>query len=659
MRYTKRKQRRKRPPGDFVNIRVEMERRNSLTRRYRLMVLVAAVLTVGTADTSAELLRHTFAVVLQDMRGPGNAQSSAGPAQAGSDNAPGPPTQAQKDEDGITLRRRSDVINPYHVQFRDVTSEAGIHFHHERAASPQKLYLETMGPGVAWIDYNNDGYLDAFFVNSGLTPFFHPDSTPQPALYRNNRDGTFTDVTAESKIHTDGTFFFGVAVADYDNDGFPDIYMTGYRHSVLLHNNRDGTFTDVTAKAGVGDDGAWATAAGWFDYDHDGKLDLLVTNYVQYDEDHPELCGEEPTGHRDYCHPDKFKGSAAKLYHNNGDGTFTDVTEKAGLTNTDGKSLAVVLADLDGDGWPDIFIANDTQRNFLYLNNGDGTFRDATRKANVGFSEDGRAEAGMSADAADVMNNGLLYLFVSHLDFELNRLYRNNGDGTFTDFTIASGVGQTNILNSSFGARFFDFDNDGWRDLLVINGHILDDIPLHHPEVTYEEEKTLYRNMGEARFVDVTRTEGKDFRAKHVGRGLAVGDYDNDGWQDFLVSNNGEDAQLFRNEGGSSPDAKGNHWLAVKLIGVTSNRDGIGAAIRVRAGDFSSYDQVKGGMSYCSAQDPRVFFGLGAHEKVDTLIVRWPSGYVQEMKDVPADTVVQVTEGVGAKALKYPAPRSR
>jgi enediyne biosynthesis protein E4 len=632
-----------------------MERRNFLTRRWQLVFLAVAVLIVATADTSAGHLRESLSGVFRVLRDAETLQSASQSQQISTSGRPGSPTQ--KDDDSVTLRRRSDVINPYHVQFRDVTREAGIHFHHERASSAQKLYVETMGPGVAWIDYNNDGYLDAFFVNSGVTPFFHADPPPQPALYRNNRNGTFTDVTAQSKIHTDGTFFFGVAVADYDNDGFPDIYMTGYRHSVLLHNNGDGTFTDVTAKAGVGDDGAWGTAAGWFDYDHDGKLDLLVTNYVQYDVDHPELCGDDRPGYRAYCHPEHFRGSSAKLYHNNGDGTFTDVTEKAGLTNTDGKSLAVVLADLDGDGWPDIFIANDTQRNFLYLNNGDGTFRDATRKSNAGFSEEGRSEAGMSADAADVMNNGLLYLFVSHLDFELNRLYRNNGDGTFTDYTIASGIGQTNILNSSFGARFFDFDNDGWRDLLVINGHILDNIPLFHPEVTYEEEKTLYRNIGEARFVDITRTEGKDFRAKHVGRGLAVGDYDNDGWQDFLVSNNGEDAQLFRNEGGSSPEAKGNHWLAVKLIGITSNRDGIGASLKLTAGDFTSYDQMKGGMSYCSAQDPRIYFGLGKHEKVDTLVVRWPSGYIQEMKDIPADTIVVVTEGVGAKALKYPAPR--
>src|ERR1700734_2661541 len=416
------------------------------------------------------------------------------------------------------LRRRSEVANPFHVQFEDVTREAGIHFHHERAASPEKLYLETMGAGVAWIDYRQDGYLDAFFVNSGYTPFFHPKDPPQPALYRNNHDGTFTDVTEQSKIHTDGTFFFGVAVGDYDNDGYPDIYMTCYRHSVVLHNNGDGTFTDVTAKAGVGNDGNWGTAAGWFDYDHDGLLDLLVTNYVQYDEDHPVACGENKPGYRAYCHPDSFHGTSMRLYHNNGDGTFTDMTAKAGLVNTDGKSLGIVLADLNGDGWPDIFIANDTERNFLYLNNGNGTFRDASYKSGAGFSEEGRPEAGMSADAADVMNNGLLYLFVSHLDFELNRMYRNNGDGTFTDYTIASGIGQTNILRSAFGARFFDFDNDGWRDLLVVNGHTLDNIPMYHPEVAYEEEKMLYRNRGDGSFVDATRTQGADFRKPRVGR---------------------------------------------------------------------------------------------------------------------------------------------
>jgi hypothetical protein len=574
--------------------------------------------------------------------------------------------------------------NLYNVQFRDVTREADIHFRHERAASSQRLYPETMGAGVAWIDYDQDGYLDAFFVNSGFTPFFHPAQPPQPALYRNNGDGTFTDVTASSKIHSDGTFFFGVAVGDYDNDGFPDIYMTGYRHSVLLHNNGDGTFTDVTAKAGVGDDDNWATAAAWFDYDRDGKLDLLVTNYVKYDVDHPITCGDFRPGYKAiprtsaYCHPDNFPGTSMRLYHNNGDGTFTDVTEKAGLVNNDGKSLAVVTADLNNDGWPDIFIANDTQRNFLYFNNGDGTFRDASYTSGAGFSEDGRPEAGMSADAADVMNNGLPYLFVSHLDHELNRLYRNNGDATFTDATIASGIGRSSFLNSAFGARFFDFDNDGWRDLLVINGHILDNIALYHSDVKYEEEKKLYRNVGHGNFVEATKTQGADFRAPHVGRGLAVGDYDNDGFLDFLVSNNGEAAQLFHNDGGAAshqgtvstvPKSAGkmaasavegvspNHWFAVRLIGTKSNRDAIGASLKLTAGDFTSYDLSKGGMSYCSAQDPRIYFGLGARDHVDSLEIRWPSGAVEIFKDLAADQILTITEGAGVQRNQCPRAR--
>jgi len=534
--------------------------------------------------------------------------------------------------------------NPYNVQFTDVTAASGIHFRHERAASDQKLYLETMGAGAGWLDYNQDGYLDAILINSGYTPFFHPPAAPQPALYRNNRDGTFTDVTAASGIRSDGTFFFGVAVGDYDNDGYPDIYMTGYRHSVLYHNNGDGTFTDVTAKAGVGDEGNWATAAGWFDYDRDGKLDLLVTNYVAYDADHPISCGDNRPGFRAYCHPDSFPGTSARLYHNNGDGTFTDVTEKAGLTNKDGKSLAVVLADLNGDGWPDIFIANDTQRNFLYLNNGDGTFRDATYTSGAGFSEDGKPEAGMSADAADLRNINRYDLFVSHLDFELNRLYRANGDGTFADATIQSGLAKTNYLNSSFGARFFDFDNDGWRDLLVIDGHILDNIPLYHPDVKYAESKKLYRNTGDGKFVDASASQPAAFLAPKVGRGLAVGDYNNDGWQDFLVNNNGEEAQLFRNEGAKSPTAAKNHWLAIKLVGTKSNRDGIGAAIKLTAENLTLYDQSKGGMSYCSAQDPRLYFGLSNHAKADKIEISWPSGVHQTVENVAADQILTIKE---------------
>lgn len=592
------------------------------------------------------------------------ARLRAGEARAGTRQGPQQP-QPQP-------RRRTNEGNPYGVQFRDVTREAGIRFRHERAASSEKLYYETMGAGVAWIDYNQDGFLDAFFVNSGFTPNFHPAEPPQPALYRNNGDGTFTDVTLASKIHADGTFFMGVAVGDYDNDGFPDIYMTGYRHSVLLHNNGDGTFTDVTAAAGVGDEGEWGTAAGWFDYDRDGKLDLLVTNYVRFDADHPVACGENRPGYRAYCHPDSFQGASMRLYHNNGDGTFTDVTQKAGLINRDGKSLAVVLADLNGDGWPDIFIANDTQRNFLYINNGDGTLRDASYTSGAGFSEEGRPEAGMGADAADLRNNGMFDLFVSHLDFELNRLYRNNGNAIFVDDTIGSGLGRSNMLESSFGARFFDFDNDGWRDLLVTNGHILDNIALYHPQVSYAEERRLYRNSGEGHFVDVTSTQDSDFRAPRVGRGLAVGDYDNDGWLDFLVNNNGQQAQLFRNAGETVPpgrtghEAGGttgsgafgrNHWLGVHLVGTKSNRDAIGARLKLTAGNFSSYDQEKGGTSYMSAQDPRIYFGLGGHTRVDSLEIAWPSGVKEVVRDIGADQIVTIVEGQGRSAYRYPAIR--
>ena len=560
------------------------------------------------------------------------------------------------------------TANPYGVQFQDVTVSSGIHFRHERAASDQKLYLETMGAGVGWIDYDQDGFLDIFFVNSGFTPAFHPASPPQPALYRNNGDGTFTDVTGKSGIHTDGGFFFGVAVADFDNDGYPDIYMTGYRHSVLYHNNHDGTFTDITAAAGVGDQGNWATAAGWFDYDHDGNLDLLVTNYVQYDVDHPVICGGNKPGYRAYCHPDSFSGSSPRLYHNNGSGTFTDVTKAAGLENRDGKSLAVVLADLNGDGWPDIFIANDTQRNFLYLNNSDGTFRDATYSGGAGFSEDGKAEAGMSADAADVRNNGQYDLFVSHLDFQMNRYYRNNGQASFTDATVASGIGQSNYRNSSFGARFFDFDNDGWRDLLVINGHILDNIATYHPNVTYQEEKRLYRNTGDGHFVDATAAQSPAFRKPAVGRGLAVADYDNDGWQGFVVNNNGEPAQLFRNNAGVVAGAKTgegkitvtkNHWLAVHLVGTQSNRDGLGARLKITAGEFVSYDQAKGGMSYCSSQDPRIYFGLARHAKVDSVEITWPSGTVDTLRNLNADQIITVEEGRGLTPYHFPKFKSR
>lgn len=546
------------------------------------------------------------------------------------------------------------TANPYHVQFQDVTASSGIHFVHERAASSEKLVVETMGPGCAWLDYDQDGFLDAFFVNSGATPQFHPAAMPQPALYRNNGDGSFTDVTARSGIRVTDGFYIGVAVGDFDNDGFPDIYMTGYNKSVLYRNNGDGTFTDVTARAGVENAGRWATAAAWFDYDHDGQLDLLVTNYISYDWKHDPYCGAHLPDYRVYCDPFHFHGTSMRLYHNNGDGTFADRTEKAGLLNPDGKSLGVVIADFNGDGWDDILIANDGMRSFLYFNNRNGTFQDATYESGAGFGGDGEVESGMGIDAADATGKGRMDFFICHMDNQPDRFYKNNGDGTFTDRTLNCGLGFTGIHNTSYAARFVDWDNDGNRDLIVVNGSMLDNIALYHPSSSYAEAKMLYRNTGAAQFVDATATQSPSFAVPQVGRGLAAGDYDNDGSIDFLQSNNGEAAQLYRNGG-----AAGNHWITLKLIGTRSNRDAVGARVRLRAGSFNSFDQVRGGGSYCSSHDLRMHFGLGAHAKVDEVEIRWPSGYVEHLTDLQPDRIVSIREGEGVTPYIFPRFREK
>lgn len=544
----------------------------------------------------------------------------------------------------------AEPTDSFAIRYEDVSESAGITFRHERAASREKLYLETMGAGVGWVDYDQDGLLDALFVNSGPTPEFEPETLPQPALYRNLGNGAFEDVTEASGLLVGpGFFFFGVTAGDYDNDGFPDLYVSGYRRSLLYRNNGRGGFQDVTESAGIDSEGDWETAAGWFDYNRDGRLDLLISNYVQYDVERNVVCGDPTPELRAYCHPDSFPGTSPRLYRNEGDGTFEDVTASAGLVNTDGKSLAVALADLDGDGWTDIFIANDTQRNFVYFNNGDGTFEDASYISGAGFSEDGKAEAGMSAGAADVDGDGDIDLYVSHLDAELDRLYINEGDRLFVDATVTAGLGTSNIRNSSFGAGFLDADNDGNRDLLVINGHILDNIEIFHAGVTHAEIKKLYKNQGGGRFVDVSETQPEAFLEPRVGRGLAVGDYDNDGWPDFLVNNNGEPGQLFRNSG-----TPGRHWLGVRLAGQKSSRDGAGAKLAVRAGNLASFDQAIGGRSYCSARDPRILVGLRSESTVDALEIGWLSGKRQRFTALPADRYVTVWEG--ADPAREPGP---
>ena len=520
----------------------------------------------------------------------------------------------------------TSLANPFNVRFVDVTAQSGITFVHERAASPEKLLVEIMGPGCAWLDYDQDGFLDALFINSGRTPNFSPAKMPQPALYRNNGDGTFTEITKDSGLYVQDGFYMGVAVGDFNNDSYPDIYMTGYNRSLLFRNNGNGTFTDITEKAGVANLGAWATAAGWFDFDHDGYLDLLVTNYVSYDWHHDPYCGRRDPGYRYYCDPFHFQGSHLRLFHNNGDGTFSDWTERAGLLGVIGKGLGVVLADFNGDGWDDILIANDGMQAFLFLNNGDGTFRDVTFESGAGVGGNGEVESGMGLDAGDVTGHGNMDLYICHMDAQLNRLYQNDGAGNFTDITFQSGLGRTNWDNTSYAVRIFDWDSDGNRDLLVVNGSMLDNIELYHPQSAFAERKTLYRNLGSGQFVDASATQGADFNMPYVGRGLAVGDYDNDGSLDFLQSNNGGPAQLFRNIGGNR-----NHWIGIKLIGSRSNRDAVGASVRISAGPLTSVDQVKGGMSYCSGQDLRLYFGLGAQKAVDHLEVRWPSGDKQTL----------------------------
>ena len=538
------------------------------------------------------------------------------------------------------------------VTFVDVASQAGIHFQHDNAASPEKYLIETMGAGCGWIDYDQDGWLDLYLVNGAATKVYRPGTKLHSALYRNNGDGTFTDVTEKAGVGAEGLFGMGVAVGDYDNDGFPDLLVLGYGRSILYHNNGNGTFTDVTQHAGVENAGRWASSAAWFDYDNDGLLDLVIANYVDWSPERNFYCGERGSGMRSYCHPDDYHGEPATLYHNNGDGTFTDVSKLSGVGAKGGNGLGVVTFDYDNDGWQDIFIANDHMPNFLFHNNHDGTFTEAGYQQGVAVSGDGLFEAGMGTDAADTTGSGRMDLAVTHLDNQLARLYRNLPDHTFEDATFQSKIGYATFHLSGFGTRFFDYDNDGRPDLFIADGHVLDNVHLYHSQVTYAEPKLMFRNIGDGRFENVSDSLGQDFQIPRVSRGAAVADFDNDGDLDIMVSNNGQKPQLFRNDGGNS-----GHWLEVFLIGTKSNRDGVGARLRLSAGELLLYEQKKGGMSYQSAQDPRLHFGLGTHSRIDSLEITWPSGTITKLADISANQIIAVEEGKGLVPFPAPSPR--
>ena len=535
------------------------------------------------------------------------------------------------------------------VTFTDITKSAGLKFQQDSTASDQKYYLETMGTGVAWLDYDQDGLMDLFFVQSAATDIYKPPHPLRCALYHNNGDGTFTDVTEKAGVGGEGHYGQGVAVGDFDNDGYPDLYVTGSGSAILYHNNGNGTFTDVTAKAGVADQGGWSTSAGWFDYDKDGWLDLVVTNYIEWTPKTNIWCGEHRPGYRSYCHPGNYRGQKTKLYHNNHDGTFTDVSDASGVGKPESKGMGVVLADFNNDGWPDIAIANDSWPNFLFINKHDGTFDDVSLYSGVAASEDGSYEAGMGIDAADVYGDGWQDIYITHLDFELNRLYHNNGDGTFTDDTYRSGIGNKAVHLSGVSMKFLDYDNDGWPDILQLNGAMLDNIQLYHSEVSYKEPLLMFRNLGKGQFEKVSDSLGPDFVRPIVGRGLATADFDNDGDIDIVTNNRGDYPSLLRNDGGNR-----NHWLTILLIGTKSNRDGIGASLKLTSGGVAHVEQAKGGMGYMSASDPRIHFGVGKNTKIESLEITWPSGQIDRLSNVPIDQIIAVQEGKGMVPRRFP-----
>ncbi len=519
-------------------------------------------------------------------------------------------------------------------------SVSGIEWKHDNAMSPKRWLPETMGPGCAFLDFDNDGWMDLMLVNSGPCDFFEPKQPLPHALYKNNRDGTFTDVTAKAGL-TAKLFGQGIAVGDFDNDGFPDIFISAYGKPVLYRNNGNGTFTDVTEKAGITRPG-WSTSAVWFDYDGDGRLDLFVCSFVEYSS-HSISCGDNKLGRSYYCIPRVFRPTASVLYHNNGDGTFTEVSKGTDIAKALGKGLGVVATDVNNDGRMDLFVSNDTVQDFLFINRGANKWEEIALAAEVGFSDNGQARSGMGVDAGDIDGDGWDDLFVANVDQEMFSLYRNNHDETFADVAHKNGVAQATRLLSGWGLKFFDYDNDGLVDLMLANGHPDDMIENYSQQVKYKEPLLLFHNDG-GHMRDVSDTAGPVFKRMFSARGMAVGDYNNDGRLDVLVGNNGDPPLLLKNNAGA-----GNHWVGLKLEGATCNRDAIGARISWSAGGAKRKRLKTAGGSYLSSHDPREVLGLGAAAKLDYVEIRWPapSKRVERFTNLEIDRYHKIEEGSG------------
>ena len=532
------------------------------------------------------------------------------------------------------------------IQFENVIEQSKIKFTLKNSVSPQRYTFETMAGGVAVFDYNNDGLLDIFFTNGAAIPSLaKSDASYSNRLFRNNGDGTFTDVTEKAGLQGGG-YSMGVAAGDYDNDGFVDLYITGVNRNQLFHNNGDGTFTDVTEKAGVGGivpklGKAWSVAAGWFDYNNDGLLDLFVVNYLNYNIKTATHCVQQ--GHPAYCSPVDFLGTPNILYRNNGDGTFTDVSEQSNISKYVGKGMGLAFADYDNDGFTDIFVSNDTFENYLFHNNGDGTFTNVALLAGVAYNAFGKAIAGMGVDFRDIDNDGKPDIFETAMFGEGFPLYKNLGDGHFQDVTAAAGLSALTSRSTAWGAGIFDFDNDGNKDLFTANADILDNAMelAHRP---FAEPNRVFRNKGDLSFEDVSSTAGTAFSVPAAHRGAAFGDLNNDGKIDVVVTVLNGPPEIWMNRSNTQNGGNRNHWIILKLVGVKSNRDGLGTKVKIATSLGTQYNQATTAVSYSSSSDKRIHFGLGPAGVLDNIELTWPSGIRQVLKNVKADQILTVTE---------------